>query len=176
MSDPIPSWWRRHLASWTDADQVTQHPWLKPLAGRLRHRSLWRLRCESVARGAAVGLFWAFVLPAGQIAAVVAHCSVWRANIPVAALMTLVTNPLTIGFWWWLAYHLGAWVLGAPAPADPDSLGAEGVGAWLSAYGWPAVVGMATLALGSATVGYLGVKLVWRLHRVLPWHRRPRRN
>ncbi|MDD0837997.1 DUF2062 domain-containing protein [Curvibacter sp. HBC61] len=170
MSDPIPSWWRRHFASWSHPDQFTQHPWLKPLAGRLLHPSLWRLRHESVARGAAVGLFWAFVLPAGQIVAAVAHCSVWRANIPVAALMTLVTNPLTIGFWLWLAYHLGAWVLGAPAQADGPT--AAGLSQWLSRYGWPALVGMATLAIGSAAAGYAGVKLVWRLRVTLQWRRR----
>lgn len=143
------------------------------MADRLVHPSLWRPRHEAVARGAAVGTFWAFVLPVGQIVVAVAHCSVWRANIPVAAAMTLLTNPLTIGFWLWLAYHLGCWMLGASAGAGAPA--GEGVVAWLSAYGLPAVLGMAALALGGAVLSYGLVKLVWRLRVGLLWRWRKRR-
>jgi hypothetical protein len=35
---------------------------------------------EAVGRGVAVGIFWAFVIPVGQIIAAVAHCVWWRAK------------------------------------------------------------------------------------------------
>lgn len=146
------------------------------MAHRLVHPSLWRPRHESVARGAAIGTFWAFVLPAGQLVAAVAHCSVWRANIPVAALMTLVTNPLTIGFWLWGAYHLGAWMLGTPASAGAPAGAPAGADTWLSTYGLPAILGMAALALGGAIVSYGVVKLAWRLRVGLKWRRRKNRS
>jgi uncharacterized protein (DUF2062 family) len=78
--------------------------------------------------------------------------------------MTMVTNPLTIGFWLWLAYQLGSRVLGEDVSADVSmSLMPT---QWLSDYGWPILVGMALFAVGSAVSGYLLVKLTWRLNLV----------
>ena len=73
---------------------------------------------NQLARGAAIGIFWAFVLPAGQILAAVANSVWWRANIPVAAGLTLITNPFTIGFWLWLAYKAGSFGTGRTATAS----------------------------------------------------------
>jgi uncharacterized protein (DUF2062 family) len=140
---------------------LAAHPWLRPLAGRLLAPQLWRLQHEAVARGVAVGTFWAFVMPVGQVLVAAAHCSWWRANIPAAAAMTLVTNPLTIGFWLWLAYQLGVLVLGEPLLAG--TVAASGAAGWLTQYGWPTLLGMGLFALGGAVLGYVSVKLVWRL-------------
>jgi hypothetical protein len=141
-------------------EELVAHRWLRPVAGRLVDPRLWRLQRESVARGVAVGTFWAFVIPAAQVVVAAAHCTWWRANIPVAAAMTMVTNPLTISFWLWLAYQLGALVLGVPlAAAAPQGAGAI---EWLTAFGWPTLLGMGLFAVGGAAGGYLGVKLFWR--------------
>jgi uncharacterized protein (DUF2062 family) len=140
---------------------LAAHPWLRPVAGRLLDPQLWRLQHESVARGVAVGIFWAFVLPVAQILVAAAHCTWWRANIPAAAAMTMVTNPLTIGFWLWLAYQTGGMVLGQgfgqPAPTGVETT------TWFAEYGWPTVMGMGVFAVSGSTLGYLGVKLIWRL-------------
>lgn len=143
-------------------ESLATHPWLKPVAHRVLDRQLWRLQHEAVARGVAIGIFWAFAIPLAQFAAATANCIWWRANIPVAASMTLATNPLTIGFWLWLAYQLGCLVLAVP----PSIALAESAGlmAWLTSFGAPALLGMGIFALGGAVIGYLGVKLVWRLH------------
>jgi uncharacterized protein (DUF2062 family) len=109
----------------------------------------------------AVGTFWAFVIPVAQIVVAAAHCTWWRANIPAAAAMTMVTNPLTIGFWLWLAYQLGALILGAPPLAH--STQEAGALSWLAEYGWPTVMGMGLFATGGAALGYAVVKVIWRL-------------
>ena len=154
---------------WTDRfskalprrDALAAHPWLQPVAGRLLDPQHWRFQHEAVARGVAVGTFWAFVIPFAQMVVAAAHCTRWRANIPAAAAMTMITNPLTIGFWLWLAYQLGALVLGAPmTPLTPTGGGEP---SWLQQFGWPTVLGMGLFAVGGAAVGYAGVKLVWRL-------------
>ena len=150
---------------------LTKHPWLKPIAGNLLDHQLWRIQHEAVARGVAVGLFWAFAIPAAQVLVAAAHCVWWRANIPVAALMTMVTNPLTIGFWLWLAYVLGSALLGEPVQASVtySALPTQ----WLADYAWPALVGMAIFAIGSSVSGYLAVKLIWRLNVNLKrWRRK----
>lgn len=164
-------WTQRFRQSLPCRETLATHPWLKPFASRVLNPQLWRLQHEAVARGVAVGLFWAFVIPFAQIVVAAVNCTWWRGNIPVAAAMTMVTNPLTIGFWLWLAYQLGALVLGQPTPAiAPDGVDPS---AWLTEFGWPTVVGMGSFAVGGAAVGYFSVKLVWRARIAL--QRRQRR-
>jgi uncharacterized protein (DUF2062 family) len=140
---------------------LAAHPWLRPVAHRLLDPQLWRMQHEAVARGVAIGIFWAFAVPVAQFALATLNCVWWRASIPVAAGMTLVTNPFTIGFWLWLAYQLGSLVLDAPPPVPL----ADGVGllAWLGSFGAPAMLGMGIFALCGALAGYLVVKLAWRV-------------
>ena len=148
-----------------DRAQLSQHPWLKPWASRLMDAQLWRLQHEAVARGVAVGMLWAFLIPVAQIVVAVLHCVWWRAHIPTAAAMTMVTNPLTFGFWLWLAYQTGATLLGisAPAPLTLENL------SWnlMLAYGGPIMLGMGLFAVGAAAAGYVLVKAAWRLRVAL---------
>ena len=161
MPGKYKTWNERLGKSLPSRDALSAHPWLQPVASRLLHPQLWRLQREAVARGVAVGTFWAFVIPFAQVVAAAAHCTWWRANIPAAAAMTMVTNPLTIGFWLWLAYQLGTLVLGAPVGAVAPI--GNGALSWLEEFGWPTVLGMGMFAVGGAALGYVGVKLVWRL-------------
>ena len=157
--------WKKTLQRWAPSKEFwAEHPRLKPYADKLSDPQLWRMQHESVARGVAVGLFWGFAIPAAQLLVAAVHCVKWRANIPVAALMTMVTNPLTIGFWLWLAYQLGSRVLGEDVQADVSMsvMPAQ----WLGQYGWPTLVGMGLFAVGTAVCGYLLVKLSWRLNVV----------
>ena len=139
---------------------LAAHPWLKPVAHRLLDTALWRMQHEAVARGVAIGIFWAFAVPFAQILFAAAHCVWWRGNIPVAAGVTLITNPFTIGFWLWLAYQLGSVLLDAPPPTPIGD--SAGIMEWLAAFGGPAVLGMALFAVGGAALGYLIVRLAWR--------------
>jgi uncharacterized protein len=146
-------------------EQLARHRWMRPIAHRLAEHGLWHAKTESVARGVAIGLFWAFMVPFAQILFAAAHCVWWRANIPVAAAITLITNPFTIGGWLYLAYHLGSWFV--PARAELPTV--DGWLAQLQALGWPTVVGMGLFAVVGALAGYLLVRagsrlwLHWRL-------------
>ena len=155
-------------------ESLAAHPWLKPVAHRVLDPQLWRLQHEAVARGVAIGIFWAFAIPVAQFAAATAHCVWWRANIPVAAGMTLATNPFTIGFWLWLAYQLGSLVLDAPPPVSLAE--SAGLLAKLTSFGAPALLGMGIFAIGGAAIGYVTVKLVWRLHIALKRWQRKQKN
>jgi uncharacterized protein (DUF2062 family) len=152
-------------------EALFSHPWLRPVANRLLDPKLWRFQREAVARGVAVGTFWAFVIPVAQIPAAAVHCTWWRANLPVATAMTMVTNPLTIGFWLWLAYQLGANILGTANL--PATVADEGAATWLAEYGWPTLLGMGLFATGGAGLGYMAVKLAWRVR--IFYKRRTRR-
>ncbi len=175
---PIRPTNKRPEARWTDRfthgfsrETLAAHPWLKPVAHRLQEPELWHMQHEAVARGVAIGLFWAFALPVAQILVAAAHCVWWRGNIPVAAGTTLITNPFTIGFWLWLAYKLGSLILGlapdevaagtAALEATPPGSGFDAM-AWLERFGWPAVLGMGIFSVVGSVSGYILVKLIWR--------------
>lgn len=151
-------------------DSLVAHPLLGPMASRLKDPALWRLRQESVARGVAVGLFWAFVAPFAQVLIAAVHCAFWRAHIPIAAAMTLITNPLTLVFWLWLAYLAGSWVTGAVGAAPPASV--TDLSDWLLVHGGTAILGMGMFAVGGSVGGYFLVKATWRTSQ---WVRRRNR-
>lgn len=173
MTSPQPLWKTRLRSLLPGRDALQRHPYLRHLAEHMREPMLWRLHHESVARGVAIGAFWAFTLPVAQIVVAAAHCVWWRANIPAAAVVTLITNPFTIGFWLWLAYQVGSQLVDPAAPVGV--VFGDGALTWIAQYGWPTVLGMGIFAVGSAVVGYLTIKLGWRLQllvrRRLGWMR-----
>lgn len=152
--------------------------WLAPA---FADRRLWAFKRRGVALGLAIGVFFGFLIPVAQILfAVVAAVGV-RANVAVAAATTLVTNPLTFGPIYYLAYKLGAALLGMDGALDPAVLSAEVDGArtWLAqwwerfaAVGKPLALGLGVFAVAGALAGYAAVELVWRA-RIL--RRRARR-
>ena len=163
------SFFKKHQALLQKAmptrESLAQQTWLRPVAHHLLNPQLWRLQRESVARGVAIGTFWAFVIPLGQTFVAAAHCTWWRGNIPAAAVMTMLTNPLTFGFWLWLAYSLGNLVLGSSAPAE--TLVITGWSHNLQEVGGPVLLGMGIFGVGGAAVAYGLVKLGWRVRVAL---------
>jgi len=143
---------------------LADHRWLKPTVHHVLDPKLWRMHHEPVARGAAIGAFWAFVLPTGQIQVAVANSAWWRGNIPIAAGMTLISNPFTMGFWLWLAHQAGSSALDAPPPLPLRQLGeSKGIFDYLCAIGEQAILGMGMFAVGGALAAYALVKIVWGL-------------
>lgn len=150
-------------------------PWLK-------HHNLWHLNRASVAGGVAVGLFSGLVPGPLQILTGVILSIVFRVNLPVAALMTLYTNPLTIVPLYYLAYRYGALVtLSDDGNHMPTTFSTEGLSwnewlpalfDWMVAMGKPLAVGLPLLAITFAAAGYLLVDNAWKLYVRLAWRRR----
>jgi len=149
-------------------EQMASNRYLAPIAHRFLTPELWRFTRRSVPRGVALGLFAAFIIPVGQIflAAFLALPS--RANVPVAALVTFVTNPFTLPFWLVVANRLGVFALQIDANTAGIATGSMETEAW----GWfveffqqagATVFGFAVLAVVSAAVGYLVAGWVWRI-------------
>lgn len=153
-------------------------PWLK-------HHNLWHLHRRSVAGGVAVGLFSGLIPGPLQILTAVILSIVFRVNLPVAALATLYTNPLTIVPLYYVAYRYGALVtMTDTANHMPSGFSMEGHDLtswipalidWMVALGKPLAVGLPLLAITLAATGYLLVDGAWRLHVFLAWRKRQRR-
>jgi uncharacterized protein len=168
-------WLMRHIPT---RETVHEHRLLRPFAPHLAHASLWRMTRRSVPRGVALGLFVAVIIPFMHtvIAALLAIPT--RANVAVAALFTLVVNPLTIPPMYYAAYRIGSWELRHDAtlmnPAAAQRFSSELSRAlfWLHHASGPIAVGILTIAAGAAICGYLVSSLVWRWWARSRWRQR----
>ncbi|MBI5007157.1 MAG: DUF2062 domain-containing protein [Nitrosomonadales bacterium] len=160
-------------------DTIRRHRWLRPVQHWLHHHNLWHLHRRSVAGGVAIGLFCGLIPGPLQMLAAVLLAILFRVNLPVAAFTTLYTNPLTLVPLYLFAYEIGIRVSGASngnaVPAFPEVHWQDWFGevwGWLMALGQPLLIGLPLLALGLAFVGYISVRLAWRLMVVWKWRRR----
>lgn len=133
---------------------------------------------RSVPRGVAIGLFVAVIIPFMHtvIAALLAIPA--RANVAVAALFTLLVNPFTIPPLYYGAYRIGSWELHydanlvSPAAAERFSSELGRLLFWIHHASGPIAVGVLTIAVTAALLGYLGSALVWRIWCAGRWRRR----
>ena len=92
-------------------EQMAQNKYLRPIAHRFLTPELWRFTRRSVPRGVALGVFAGFIIPVGQIFLAAFMALPARANVPLSALVTFITNPFTFPFWALVANKLGAFIL-----------------------------------------------------------------
>jgi uncharacterized protein (DUF2062 family) len=134
--------------------------------------------------GGGIGVFFAFLIPIAQIP-LAAVLSMWlRANIPAAALATIVNNPLTFPPVYYAAWELGRWILSlaqhdASALEKGDNQGSAlstglsevsqgGTSGWfdlivghMDSIGKPMALGALIFACVFSVLGYVLVQLVW---------------
>ncbi|MEM6827555.1 MAG: DUF2062 domain-containing protein [Pseudomonadota bacterium] len=149
-------------------DEMARNRYLRPIAHRFLSPELWRFTRRSVPRGVALGLFSAFIVPIGQIFLAAFLALPARANVPIAALVTFVTNPFTFPFWIYVANQVGELTLnidedlGRVANEELKS----GVLVWLvDAFQLAGVTafGFLVLAIVSSSLGYLVAGAAWRM-------------
>ena len=162
-------------------DAITQSRMLRWLGPRIHDPLLWHVNRRAVARGVAMGVFFGLMIPIAQIPAAAIASLLLRGNLWIAAVSTLVSNPLTYGPLYYFAYRLGAGVIGARTPAN---LTAEAVEqpmrmidslaqawAWITGIGQPLLLGMLIMAVTGAFIAYWGTQLVWRMRVTAKWRR-----
>ena len=162
-------------------ESVAGNRWLKPVADRVLHSSLWRFTRRSVPRGVALGMITGILVPMGQIPASAVFALPLRANIPAAAATTYLTNPFTTPPLWVAAYYLGSWMLGQQAVKQETNLH-EAItwsdwlvhqSDWLLHQAGPATLtGLVTITAALTLLGYFGTALAWRWWIARKWRRR----
>ena len=173
---------RKYLPS---HERISANRYLRLFGAALQHHNLWHLHRRSVAGGVAIGLFCGLVPGPLQMLSAALCAIVFRVNLPVAAIVTWYTNPVTILPLYYLAYKLGLFVTGAHPAAPPrfdmqilDLPVADWMPAaahWFAQMGKPFATGLVLLALTLAVAGYLLVIAAWRAHVMLSWRKRRRR-
>lgn len=142
-------------------EQLEAHPWLARLAPYLADPKVWLWSRRGVATGVAAGLFIGLLIPVAQILFAAMAAIALRANVPVAAFATLVTNPLTVAPIYYAAYRLGAWMTGVSAPADASLSDLAALWQNLGTIGLPLFAGLAVAAVVLALAAYLLISQVW---------------
>ena len=103
------STWARQ--SMPTREQLAESRWTRPFAHRVLASELWRFTRRSVPRGVALGMMVGIIIPFAQILVAAFLSLSVRANVPVAALTTFITNPLTTPLIWAFSYKVGDWLL-----------------------------------------------------------------
>ncbi|MDH4419132.1 MULTISPECIES: DUF2062 domain-containing protein [unclassified Acidovorax] len=140
--------------------------WLSRYQPWLEQRALFRFQRQPLARGVAAGMFCGLIPGPLQIPGTLAICAWLRGNVVAGGVATFYTNPLTIMPLYVLAFHVGALVMPGEQslPAWSPEVGGfsvEAMGAWMQALGTPLLVGLPTLGLVMAVLGYATVQLLW---------------
>lgn len=172
------AWVRRNSPS---REELLASRWLKPFAHRISHSELWRFTRRSVPRGVALGLFVGIFLliPGVQIIGVAMLALPCRANIPIGAAMTFLSNPATTPFLIAFSVYVGNVAFGLHADVSTfNQLMAEGApisewASWFFSDAAPAfLAGLLIVSLGSAAVGYVLGSVIWNAWLRQKWRLR----
>jgi hypothetical protein len=161
-------------------EELAESRWIKPFGQRVLRSDLWRFTRRSVPRGVGVGLLVGIFLmiPGLQIIGAALMSVPFRANIPIAAGMTFLSNPATTPFILVASIFVGD-TLGFRADTSTFYALYErraGPGEWLS---WlasdaaPAMIcGLFVIAFVAAVIGYFVSGVAWRWWQGRKWKRR----
>ncbi len=170
---------RRFLPSAEKLRSTRSLRWLGPLLDR---PWLWQLNRHSVAAGVGIGVFFGFLIPVLQIAGAALFALLLRANLPVAAVSTLVSNPFTYAPIFVAAYRVGSALLAEPTDeAQAAAIEASAAEADVLAQSWwerfagfgkALMLGLATFAVIGGLAAYAATLLLWRIAVLLKMRRR----
>lgn len=156
--------------------------WLGPLLDR---PWLWQMNRRGVAAGAGIGVFFGLLVPVLRIPLAAVFALLLRANLPVAAASTLVSNPLTYAPIFVAAYRVGAYLLGdipdegraAVIETQVEHAQVLAPGWWqrFAAVGKPMMLGLALFAAVGGLAAYFATLLGWRVAVLIRLRRRRRR-
>lgn len=177
----LMDWIRRNSPT---REELLESRLVRPFAHRVSHTHLWRFTRTSVPRGVALGLFVGIFLliPGIQIIGVALLALPMRANIPIGAAMTFLSNPATTPFILASSVWIGNWTFGLHADITTfKALWAKKAAAaewltWFLSDTAPAMLtGLLIISVLAALIGYVLASVLWDNWIRLRWQRKLRR-
>jgi|TARA_B100000767_G_scaffold271349_1_gene296804 hypothetical protein len=158
-----------------DHQTIKDNKYLKVFGNLLHNANLWHMNRHSVAKGFAIGLFFAFIPVPFQMVLAAGVAIFIHANLPLAIALVWITNPLTMPFIFYACYIVGTWALAEPEQDFAFQANWQWVIDSLSTIGPAFLVGCGILAVISAILGYFIIQGLWRYQAVKAWRNRPHR-
>ena len=141
---------------------VSEQWFMSPFRHLLHDQRLWGIRRRTVVPAFALGLFISFLPTPGHTLMGALAALGFRINIPVAALSTWVSNPLTMGPMYYFAYRLGRGLLDTPLREFQFEMSWDWVSNTFVTIWQPMLLGCVILGIVAAVVGFISLDLLWR--------------
>lgn len=155
-----------------DPESIKNNRSLRFLGGLIHDANLWHFNRHSIARAAAIGLFWAMIPMPMQMLAAALLAIPLRANLPLSIGLVWLTNPLTMPPIYYTTYKLGTWLMDTPAVQMPGKISLSWIMEVTTTHWQPLYVGSFAAGLLLAAIGYFGVLLYWRWWVSRSWKHR----
>ncbi|MFV0278500.1 MAG: DUF2062 domain-containing protein, partial [Parahaliea sp.] len=122
-----------------------------------------------------IGLFVAFIPLPGQMVIAALLAIVVRCNLPLAMSLALVTNPVTMPAFFYLAYRVGALLINEPVLFQHFHLSWTWLHESLQSIWKPFLLGCFVCGLFFGSLGYFVISMLWRWHVSSRWRKRKAR-
>ena len=137
--------------------------------------NLWHINRYSASMAFFVGLFVAFMPIPGQMILAALLAVMLRCNLPLSVGLVWITNPVTMPAIFYLAYRVGAMIIGVPLQSVEFELSWEWISHSLAAIWQPFLLGCLICGLFFGSVGYFVINMLWRLRVILHLRERKQR-
>lgn len=149
-----------------DPQRIKQNRSLTIFGRLLGDPNLWHMHRKSVSMAFFVGLFVMWIPLPSQMILAAGAAIILRCNLPLSVALVWITNPFTMGPMLYLAYRLGSLMMGLPPRHIEFEISLHWIQTQMIAIWQPLLLGSTTLGLISGTLGYITIRLLWRLHVV----------
>ncbi|TDG13999.1 DUF2062 domain-containing protein [Seongchinamella unica] len=158
-------------------ERMRQIKSLRLLGNWIYAGNLWHINRYSASMAFFVGLFIAFMPIPGQMLVAAALAVLFRCNLPLSVGLVWITNPVTLPPIFFLAYKLGAMIIGVPLQPLKFELSFYWLTHRLEDVWQPFLLGCLLCGLFFGSLGYFVINILWRLRvaRMMRERRRRRR-
>ena len=153
-------------------DSVKEEKILKVFGPAVLQPNLWHINKKSVSRGFAIGAFCAFLPIPGIQMILAAFLSItFAANLPLAVILTWITNPFTYIPIVYFAIKIGGIFINAESTYEIKS---EQINIFtdLMQYWEPLFLGSFILSIISSLLSYILIRVYWRYYVIKVWSKR----
>lgn len=142
---------------------------LKPLMSK---PNLWHINRRSVAQAFFIGIFCAFIPMPFQMVLAALLAFYFNSNLPISVGLVWLSNPLTMPPLFYATYSLGAYLMDIPAREFSSDMGLDSLLSELNEIWIPLYLGSFLAGVVFASLGYLGMRILWRINVVTHWNKR----